>query len=357
MFEYNNKILLQRVNSEFKNHHISLVDSSSISQLRKNLLTLKEDNRFILNIGPCAEELNIKKFIRFFQFTQKLIPELTKKINKKIIFIGRNGGQSFKPRTAQFEIRNNKIIPSYFGDAVNSIEFDERARICSPKKLVENFAYIIKALDIVKNNNNYFTSHEFCMVEYEKIFIKNNYLTTTHFPWIGYRSLFKNFGLIETLKTIKNPIGIKIGPNIEVGKLLNIIRALNPHNESSKIILIFRLGNKNIHQELPLIIEELIKSKINFISLCDPMHGNNYKNGKIKYRLLDEISLEVASYLQILKDYNLYNGGIHLEVTDEEVVECVENIEAIPLQNYKSRCDPRLNKKQLKKLLSDYFYE
>ena len=333
----------------------------------------------------------------------------------KTVNIGRIAGQYIKPRTLDTEERNGIILPSYRGDGVNSILFDAEKRIPNTERLIKAYhqsastmnlirslvmngftdinqiklwsrsllnnsplgekykdivEQITKFLDFgkgtglikdikqenIQNPINFYTSHEAILLDYEKAFLMNHkknkvYCCSGHMLWIGDRTRDPNGEHIEFASNIDNPIGIKIGPNINVDDLCQIYDKINSKNEKGKLILITRLGVSNIEKILPKIIEKVKFYGMEVIWMCDPMHGNTIKakNG-YKTRNLKTIIDELNSFFFIHESEKTFPGGVHFELTGENVTEClggINNITDYDLDlKYETTCDPRLNNEQ-----------
>ena len=337
----------------------------------------------------------------------------------KTLRIGRIAGQFSKPRTKRMEEQNKKKYPSYRGDAINGIEFSERSRRPNPERMItmyEQSSYTLnlirsminegytnihnanqwdlefikkskqgkqyrdiikkiqkalsfmKTMDLIHNHNHrlelyeFFTSHEGLLLEYEQALTRFNpidkkyYNYSGHMIWVGDRTRDLNGAHIEFISGIENPIGIKIGPSIIPDELIKILKKVNPNNEEGKVLLISRLGVDNINEILPELIKKINENGLKVIWLCDPMHGNTFKNKYgYKTRHFNTILNELEQYMKIHKSLNTRSGGIHIEFTSEDVTECLGGFQNINndtlLQRYETACDPRLNNLQSLELI------
>tara|TARA_Y100000588_G_scaffold394853_1_gene517824 strand:- start:4809 stop:6170 length:1362 start_codon:yes stop_codon:yes gene_type:complete len=337
----------------------------------------------------------------------------------KTLRIGRIAGQFAKPRTHLVEQQNKEKYPSYRGDAVNGIEFSKESRSPDPKRMIrmydqssytlnlirsminEGYTNIhnanqwdlefiksskqgkqyrevikkiqqalsfMKTMDLVNNHNHqlelyeFFTSHEGLLLEYEQALTrfdprdKKYYNYSGHMIWVGDRTRDLDGAHIEFVSGIENPIGIKIGPNIIPDQLIKILKKVNPNNEEGKILLISRLGADKINDILPELIKKINENQLKVIWLCDPMHGNTFKNKYgYKTRHFNTILNELEQYMAIHKSLNTNPGGIHIEFTSEDVTECLGGFQNINndtlLQRYETACDPRLNNLQSLELI------
>ena len=337
----------------------------------------------------------------------------------KTLRIGRIAGQFAKPRTKLIEEQNKEKYPSYRGDAVNGIEFSKESRYPNPERMItmydqssytlnlirsminEGYTNIhnanqwdlefikkskqgkqyreiikkiqkalsfMKTMDLINNHNHqlelyeFFTSHEGLLLEYEQALTRFDaidqkyYNYSGHMIWIGDRTRDIDGAHIEFASGIENPIGIKIGPTIQPDELIKIIKKINPENEEGKVLLISRLGVNNINEILPELIQKINEHRLKVIWLCDPMHGNTFKNKYgYKTRHFNTILNELEQYMKIHKSLDTLPGGIHIEFTSEDVTECLGGFQNINndtlLQRYETACDPRLNNLQSLELI------
>ena len=207
------------------------------------------------------------------------------------------------------------------------------------------------------NEADFFTSHEALLLNYEECFVKKSpvnglcYNLSAHTIWIGDRTRGLNDAHVEFLKGLQNPIGIKVGPSANFDEVCEVIKVLNPQNESGKIIAIIRMGHDKITQKLPEFLKALSKNNLKPILQSDPMHGNIIKSeNNFKTRRFGDILNEIESFFKITTQHQFYPGGIHLEMTGDNVTECTGGFENITEQDlakrYHTHCDPRLNSNQ-----------
>jgi len=332
-----------------------------------------------------------------------------------VVKVGRVAGQFAKPRSADFEEINGISLPSYRGDIVNDIEFTEKARNPKPKKLLKAYNQsaatmnLLRAfsrggmadlnsvhswnLDFVKDNElgtkyeemankiqealqfmqscgitsantaqlsetSLYTSHEALLLNYEQALTRKDSITgdwfncAAHMLWIGDRTRDLKDAHIEYFRGIKNPIGCKVGPTMREDELLQLIDTLNPDNEAGRLNLIVRMGANKIEDHFPKLLARVKKEGKNVLWSSDPMHGNTIKadNG-YKTRDFEAILSEVRKFFQIHKAEGTYAGGIHLEMTGQDVTECTGSCSSAITQEglssrYNTQCDPRLNADQ-----------
>ena len=204
---------------------------------------------------------------------------------------------------------------------------------------------------------NFFISHEALLLPYESAFTRidsttgNWYDVSTHMVWIGDRTRQLDGAHVEFCKGISNPIGIKVGPTANANDIIKLVNKINPENEKGKIVLIVRMGAKKINELFPKLLKQFKKSNLNIVWSCDPMHANIEKSKSgYKTRNFKNILSEVKSFFKIHKDLGSYAGGIHLEMTGQNVTECIGGLQKISDKDLSSRyhthCDPRLNASQ-----------
>ncbi|HEX2592260.1 MAG TPA: 3-deoxy-7-phosphoheptulonate synthase class II [Rhizomicrobium sp.] len=338
---------------------------------------------------------------------------LTFAANVPVVKIGRIAGQFAKPRSDDFERRGNDTLPSYRGDIINGEEFVEAARVPDPDRMMKAYyqaaatANLVRAFatggyadlsrarhwnldhhhpvlgkryeavvdridqgvdflktfslsDAVKQRTSrvdFYFSHEALLMPYEEALTREDsiskqaYATSGHMLWIGDRTREPDGAHVEFCRGIKNPIGIKCGPSLGEDDLLRLLSILNPENIPGRITLIARFGADKVAGGLPKLIRAVKRAGAKVVWSCDPMHGNGIKSqfGK-KTRPFDKIVSEIDSFFQIHRAEGTYPGGIHLEMTGQDVTECMGGEQAITDVNlddrYKTTCDPRLNASQ-----------
>jgi 3-deoxy-7-phosphoheptulonate synthase len=356
-------------------------------------------------------ETNLRSYFRvILQMTVALMYGA----GKPVVKVGRIAGQFSKPRSDDNEIIDGITLPSYRGDMVNGIEFDSINRTPDPERLLQAYNQSASTLnylrslakggyaslinvnkwnqefalesaqgrlfkDLVDRINEslsfmkafglkpedigqiqeaeFFTSHEGLLLNYEEALTRMDkdtgeyYNCSAHMLWIGDRTRDLNEAHVEFMRGIQNPIGMKVGPTTTPENLMKVLDVLNPTNEEGKITLITRMGAEKVESLLPSILRSVKNEGRNVIWSCDPMHGNTIKspNG-YKTRPFNKVLSEVRSVFDIHKAEGTYAGGIHIEMTGQNVTECVGGAQAISEVNLKDRyhthCDPRLNASQ-----------
>ncbi|WP_044417079.1 class II 3-deoxy-7-phosphoheptulonate synthase [Halarcobacter anaerophilus] len=332
-----------------------------------------------------------------------------------VVKVGRIAGQFAKPRSSDFEEIKGVSLPSYRGDIINNMDFTQKDRTPKAKKLLKAYNQsaatlnLLRAfarggmadlhkvhawnLDFVKDNTLgemyeqlankisetlkfmescgitsentsklretvLYTSHEALLLNYEEALTRRDSLSgdwydcSAHMLWIGDRTRGLNDAHIEYFRGIHNPIGCKVGPSMKEDELIELIDALNPENEAGRLNLIVRMGHEKVADIFPKLLRKVKQEGKNVVWSCDPMHGNTTKtdNG-YKTRDFEAVLSEVKQFFQIHKAEGTYAGGIHLEMTGQNVTECTGSesaaITAEGLSSrYHTQCDPRLNADQ-----------
>ena len=339
---------------------------------------------------------------------------LTSGTNLPIVKVGRMAGQFAKPRSSPTETKDNQELESYRGDIINGIEFDKTLRRPNPERMLKaysqaastlnllrafadggyadlryvnswNMGFIksgpeyeryrklankiqeslnfMEALGVTSDNTpqltktEYYTCHEALLLPYEEALTREDsttgdiYDTSAHFVWIGDRTRFENSAHVEFCSGIQNPIGIKCGPTLDHDELIKILDKLNPDNSSGRITLICRYGMEKVQDHLPALIKRISDEGRVVVWSCDPMHGNTVKSSDgTKTRPFENILNEVTNNIKIHNSEGSWFGGIHLEMTGQNVTECTGGIDDISESDLKDRyhthCDPRLNANQ-----------
>lgn len=392
-----------------------LVVSWEIESLKEQIAAAQRGERFVLQGGDCAESFedcqsdNIAKKLKILlQMSLVLLHGL----KKPVIRIGRMAGQYAKPRSADTETRDGVTLPSYRGDIVNRPGFTAEERTPDPQLLLRGYeraaltvnfvralidggfadlhhpeywdldfvrhsplkdAYekivhsISDALDFFEassrapiheaNRVAFYASHEGLHLHYEQAqtrYIERQqrwYNLSTHMPWIGMRTAALDGAHVELFRGIANPMGIKVGPSMSAEWIQGLIATLNPNNEPGRIVLIHRMGVKEIDKRLPPLIQAVRATGSPVLWICDPMHGNTETaSSGLKTRRFDNIVSEVESAFRIHRELGSWLGGVHFELTGDDVTECTGGARGLTdadlARAYKSQVDPRLNAEQ-----------
>jgi 3-deoxy-7-phosphoheptulonate synthase len=331
--------------------------------------------------------------------------------SKPVVKLGRIAGQFGKPRSSLTETKNGVTLPSYRGDNINGMEFTPEARTPDPERLVKAYSQSAATLNLIRAfaNGGYadlnnvhrwmvgfvadspqgkryqeiadriseaiafmeacgitpqsvpqvrhvdvYTSHEALLLGYEEALTRVDstsgdwYDTSAHFVWIGDRTRQPDGAHIEFARGIKNPIGLKCGPSLDPDELLKLIDILNPGDEPGRLTLITRFGADKVEQGLGKLVRAVTREGRSVVWSCDPMHGNTFETATgFKTRPFDRILAEVRAFMNILPEEGAYPGGVHVEMTGQQVTECLGGAAAVTEEDLSSRyhthCDPRLN--------------
>ena len=329
-----------------------------------------------------------------------------------VVKVGRMAGQFAKPRSAGDETIEGVTLPSYRGDIVNGIGFDAQSRVPDPERLLQAYHQstaslnLLRAfasggfadlhqvhkwnLDFIANSAlaerysqladridetlafmracgldtapqlreaSFFTAHEALLLNYEQAFVRQDSLTgdyydcSAHMLWIGDRTRQPDGAHVEFLRGVGNPIGVKVGPTTSSEDLLRLLDILNPENDPGRLNLIVRMGAGKVGDHLPRLIQTVEREGRKVLWSSDPMHGNTIKaSSGYKTRDLAQILTEVREFFQVHRAEGTYAGGIHIEMTGQNVTECIGGARPISeaglADRYHTHCDPRLNADQ-----------
>ena len=333
-------------------------------------------------------------------------------VARPVVRVGRIAGQYAKPRSSSTETRDGVSLPSYRGDLVNRPEFTPEARRPDPRNLLEGHYRAAMTLNFIRGllsggfgdvhhpevwdlsfvqdpakqdayreithsigdavrfteamvgrrldelaNVDFYISHEGLHLPYEHAVGERPPLRSgwynlgTHLPWIGDRTRALDGAHVEYFRGIENPVGCKVGPSMQPDELVAVCRVLNPENEPGKLVLIHRMGRDRVRELLPPLVAAVAREGLNVVWTCDPMHGNTYKasNG-LKTRDFDAILGEVEGAFEVHEDAGTILGGVHFEMTGEDVTEVVGGARGLTEEGLKRRyltdVDPRLNHEQ-----------
>lgn len=373
-----------------------LVFAGEIRKLREMLAEAETGNAFLLQGGDCAEEFRECKAPTIRE-TMKVVLQmavvLTYAGEKPVIKVGRIAGQYAKPRSSPVEVKNGIELPSFRGDMVNQVEFEEESRKPDCKRLLEGYFHAASSLNILRaftrggyaslykvhewnkefvkeskegksyeelagqiekaltfmkvigletsqmpqlNEARFFTSHEALLLGYESALTRQDSLTgiwydcSAHMLWIGDRTRQLDGAHVEFLKGVHNPIGMKVGPNHNHDEINKILEILNPNNEAGRIVLITRFGKDKVDSMLPPLIKSIRKNGSKVTWSCDPMHGNTYTSeSNYKTRKFSDILQEIRSFFEIHHAEGSIPGGVHFELTGKDVTECIGGAQEI----------------------------
>jgi len=359
-------------------------------------------------------EFNVLNIRDTFRVLLQMAVVLTFAGKQRVVKVGRMAGQFAKPRSAPTEERDGVELPSYLGDIINGIEFEADARRHDPERMLRAYSQAAATLNVLRTlatggfgnlryvhnwtldhldrspwaakyaetadrigealdfmaacgvdpstvpglqETNFYTSHEALLLPYEQALTRRDSATgdwydlSAHMLWIGDRTRFEGSAHVEFLRGVGNPIGIKCGPSLAGDTLLRLLDILNPEREPGRITLIARFGSDKVQEGLPKLIRSVKSSDHPVIWSCDPMHGNIIKSSSgYKTRPFERILAEVQAFFACHRAEGTHAGGIHIEMTGQDVTECIGGAAAITddglAERYHTHCDPRLNAAQ-----------
>ena len=329
-----------------------------------------------------------------------------------VVNVGRMAGQFAKPRSADDETIGGVTLPAYRGDIVNGIAFDAASRVPDPERLIQAYNQATASLNLLRafaqggfadvhqvhqwnldfiansalaekyrqlanrideslafmracgldnapqlREASFFTAHEALLLNYEQAFVRQDSLTgrwydcSAHMLWIGDRTRQLDGAHVEFLRGVNNPIGVKVGPSMDPDDLIRLIDILNPDNDPGRLNLIARMGANKVGDHLPQLIRAVEREGKKVLWSSDPMHGNTIKaSSGYKTRDFAQILGEVKQFFQVHQAEGTYAGGIHIEMTGQNVTECIGGARPITedglSDRYHTHCDPRMNADQ-----------
>jgi len=391
-----------------------LVFAGECDLLKDRLAQVARGEAFVLQGGDCAETfagVTADAIRNKLKTLLQMAAVLTYAGSVPVVKIGRIAGQYGKPRSKDTETRDGVTLPAYRGDSVNGFDFTAESRVPDPWRMVRMYhssaatlnlvrafttggyadlhqvhawnrdfvasspsgkryellaAEIQRALDFMRacgvdpeetRTVEFFSSHEGLLLEYEAALTRTDsrtgtlYNTSGHFVWIGERTRDLDGAHLEYFSTIRNPIGIKLGPTTTPDDALTYLRRLNPDRDPGRLSFIIRMGAGVIRDKLPALVEKVTAEGHQVAWICDPMHGNTFEapSGH-KTRRFDDVLDEVKGFFEVHRALGTHPGGIHVELTGDDVTECVGGGDEIAFDDlatrYESACDPRLNRSQ-----------
>ncbi len=391
-----------------------LVFAGECDELKDKLAAVARGQAFLLQGGDCAETFdgvtadNVRNKLRVLL---QMAVVLTYAGSVPVVKLGRIAGQYAKPRSSDLETRAGVTLPAYRGDAVNGFDFTLEARRPDPQRLVDVYNSSAATLNLVRafvtggyadlrqvhtwntdfvrdsvagaryeavakeidramrfmraigadpdefHRVDFHSSHEALVLEYEHAMTRIDsrtqapYDVSGHFVWIGERTRQLGGAHVELLSQISNPIGVKLGPTTSADDAIALAGRLNPDNEAGRLTFITRMGAGRIRDALPALVEKVTAAGVEVAWVCDPMHGNTYEaSSGYKTRRFDDVIEEVQGFFDVHRSLGTWPGGVHVELTGDDVTECVgggEELLEVDLGNrYESACDPRLNRVQ-----------
>lgn len=391
-----------------------LVFAGECDDLKGKIAQVAKGEAFLLQGGDCAETFdgvtadNVRAKLRVLL---QMAVVLTYAASVPVVKVGRIAGQYAKPRSSDSETRDGVTLPAYRGDAVNGFDFTPEARVPDPQRLVDVYNSSAATLNLVRafvtggyadlrqvhnwntdfvrtspvgqryermageieraltfmkaigadpdefHRVDFHSAHEALVLEYEhamtRIDSRSNqpYDVSAHLVWIGERTRQLDGAHVELLSHIKNPIAVKLGPTATADDALALAQKLNPDNELGRLTFYTRFGASKIRDGLPPLIEKVTAAGVQVAWVCDPMHGNTFEaSSGYKTRRFDDVIEEVQGFFDVHRSLGTWPGGIHVELTGDDVTECVGGGEELAedglSHRYESVCDPRLNRVQ-----------
>ena len=390
-----------------------LVFAGEVDTLRSRLAAAAEGKAFLLQGGDCAEtfaDATADRIRNRVKTILQMAVVLMYGASMPVVKMGRMAGQFAKPRSSDTETRGDQTLPAYRGDAVNGYDFTPESRATDPNRMVRAYHTSASTLNLIRafttggfadlrsvhdwnkgftdnpanvryeqlaaeidrairfmdacgadfdalKATEFYVSHEALLFDYERPMTRidsrtgNPYATSGHFLWVGERTRQLDGAHVDYMSRIRNPIGVKLGPSTEVSDVMALIEKLDPNREPGRLTFITRMGAGQIREKLPKLVEAVKASDAKPLWITDPMHGNGIttKNG-YKSRRFDDVMDEVAGFFEVHRAAGTFPGGIHIELTGDDVAECLGGSEMIDEKTlesrYESLCDPRLNHMQ-----------
>lgn len=390
-----------------------LVFAGEVDKLRRRLAKVATGEAFLLQGGDCAETfkgVTADKISARVKTILQMAVVLTYGASLPVVKMGRMAGQYAKPRSSDLETRGGVTLPSFRGEIVNGFDFTEEARIPDPKRMVTAYHKSASTLNLVRafteggfadlravqqwnkgfmenpaharyeqiageidravrfmdacgvefdglKRTEFYAAHEALLLDYERALTRIDsrtgkpYVTSGHFVWVGERTRDLDGAHVDYLSRVRNPLGVKLGPTTTPETALALIDKLDPEREPGRLTFISRMGAANIREKLPPLVEAVRDSGAKVVWVTDPMHGNTItaKNG-YKTRRFDDVMDEVRGFFEVHRNAGTYPGGLHVEMTGDDVAECLGGSDVIDESafdsRYESLVDPRLNHKQ-----------
>ncbi|MFF3868902.1 3-deoxy-7-phosphoheptulonate synthase [Micromonospora sp. NPDC001898] len=343
-----------------------IVAPDETARLARQLAAVARGEAFLLQGGDCAEtfadstEAHQRANLRALA---SMASVLVHRAGLPVVKIARMAGQYAKPRSQAVDARG---LPVYRGDMVNSVESTPAARAPDPDRMLRAHAGAAGTMGLVREfrrggpaGSEIYVSHEALLLDYER---SQLWVDTSgpeprlssglgHFLWIGERTRQLDGAHLAFAELLSNPIGIKIGPATTPEQAVEYVRRLDPHGEPGRVTLVSRMGHSQVRDVLPPIVEKVTASGCQVIWQCDPMHGNTYMSANgYKTRHLRQIVDELTGFFEVHRRLGTHPGGIHVEVTGDDVTECLGGAPAVAEKDlparYETACDPRLNARQ-----------
>ncbi len=390
-----------------------LVFAGEVDRLRERLAAAARGEAFLLQGGDCAETFAAATADKIRDRVKTLLQMavvLTYGASMPVIKVGRMAGQFAKPRSSDTETRGDVTLPAYRGDIVNGYDFTPESRAANPQRMVQGYHVAASTLNLIRaftqggfadlrevhawnkgfvessanqryealaaeigralrfmdacgvesaalNQTEFYVSHEALLLDYERPLARIDsrtgtpYGTSGHMLWIGERTRELDGAHVEFLSKLRNPIGVKLGPTASVDDALRLIDKLDPNREPGRLTFITRMGAGKIREALPPLLAGVRDAGAQPLWVTDPMHGNGITTATgYKTRRFDDVMDELLGFFEAHREVGTFPGGVHIELTGDDVTECLggrQNINEEALATrYESLCDPRLNHMQ-----------
>ncbi len=397
-----------------------LVFAGECDNLRARLAEVAAGRAVLLQGGDCAETFagaTADAIRGRIKTVLQMAVVLTYGASLPVVKVGRMAGQFAKPRSSDLETRDGVSLPAYRGDAVNGIDFTLEARTPDPRRLLRTYNTSAATLNLIRaftqggfadlrqvhawnqgfvrdtaageryermasdienalafmeavgvdaeefRSVDFYASHEALLLDYERALTRIDsrtglpYDVSAHLVWMGERTRSLDGAHVEFLSTIHNPVGIKLGPTADPDEVLELLRRVDPDEQPGRITLIVRMGAGKVRDVLPALVAKVEAERHGVVWVCDPMHGNTITSpGGVKTRRFDDVVEEVRGFFEVHREIGSYPGGLHVELTGDDVTECVggsgqlvdiDDLDDLALANrYETACDPRLNHQQ-----------
>ncbi|WP_425305893.1 class II 3-deoxy-7-phosphoheptulonate synthase [Agromyces archimandritae] len=387
-----------------------LVFAGEVDRLRERLAEVAAGRAFALQGGDCAETFagaTADKIRNRVKTVLQMAVVLTYGASLPVVKMGRMAGQFAKPRSSDTETRGEATLPAYRGDIVNGYDFTPESRAADPSRLIRGYHTAASTLNLIRaftqggfadlrqvhawnkgfaqnpanhryeamareidravrfmdacgadfealKHTEFYTAHEGLLMDYERPMTRIDsrtgtpYDTSSHFIWIGERTRDLDGAHVDFLSRVRNPIGVKLGPTTTPETMLELVEKLDPEREPGRLTFITRMGSGRIREALPPLLEAIKASDANPVWITDPMHGNGITTPTgYKTRRFDDVVDEVKGFFEAHRAAGTHPGGIHVELTGDDVTECLGGSEHIDEETlatrYESLCDPRLN--------------
>lgn len=390
-----------------------LVFAGECDDLTAKLAAAARGEAFLLQGGDCAEtfaDATADRIRNKIKTMLQMAVVLTYGASLPVIKLGRMAGQYSKPRSKPDETRDGVTLPAYRGDMINGFDFTPEARTPDPRRLLRAYHTSSATLNLVRaftkggfadlrhvhewnrgfvataanaryeamareidramrfmaacggdfdalRTVDFYSSHEALLLDYEAPLTRIDsrtgapYNVSAHFVWIGERTRQLDGAHVELMSRVRNPIGVKLGPTTRPQDALALVEKLNPDNTPGRLTFVSRMGAGLVRTALPAVVEAVARSGADVLWVCDPMHGNTFESSSgYKTRRFDDVMDEVKGFFEVHSALGTVPGGLHMELTGDDVTECLGGAEHIDEDDlatrYETLCDPRLNHQQ-----------